>query len=63
MPESKNKPGADKRLTDASVCPTKYESHSLGGEPRADGRTRTGDLLITNELLYQLSYIGVGAAA
>jgi hypothetical protein len=24
----------------------------------ANGRTRTGDLLITNELLYQLSYIG-----
>ena len=22
----------------------------------ADGRTRTGDLLITNQLLYQLSY-------
>ena len=25
----------------------------------ADGQTRTGDLLITNQLLYQLSYIGV----
>ncbi len=24
----------------------------------ADGRTRTGDLLITNQLLYQLSYVG-----
>ena len=24
----------------------------------ADDRTRTGDLLITNQLLYQLSYIG-----
>ena len=24
----------------------------------ADDRTRTGDLLITNELLYQLSYVG-----
>ena len=24
----------------------------------ADGRIRTGDLLITNQLLYQLSYIG-----
>jgi hypothetical protein len=25
----------------------------------ADGRIRTGDLLITNQLLYQLSYISV----
>ena len=25
----------------------------------ADGRNRTGDLRITNALLYQLSYIGV----
>ena len=25
----------------------------------ADGRTRTGDLLITNQLLYQLSYVGI----
>jgi hypothetical protein len=24
----------------------------------ADGRNRTGDLLITNQLLYRLSYIG-----
>ena len=27
---------------------------------RANGRTRTGDLLITSELLYQLSYVGSG---
>jgi hypothetical protein len=26
---------------------------------RADGRTRTADLLITNQQLYQLSYIGI----
>ena len=26
---------------------------------RADGRTRTADRLITNQLLYQLSYIGL----
>jgi hypothetical protein len=25
----------------------------------ADGRSRTGDLLITNQLLYQLSYVGL----
>jgi ABC-type transport system involved in Fe-S cluster assembly fused permease/ATPase subunit len=24
----------------------------------ADGQIRTGDLLITNQLLYQLSYVG-----
>ena len=29
-----------------------------GRRSRADERTRTVDLLITNELLYQLSYIG-----
>ena len=29
------------------------------GVRRAESRTRTGDLLITNELLYQLSYFGV----
>ena len=28
----------------------------------ADGRIRTGDLLITNQLLYQLSYVGIGLA-
>ena len=28
-------------------------------ENGADGRNRTGDLRITNALLYQLSYIGV----
>ena len=27
---------------------------------RADTRTRTGDLRITNALLYQLSHVGVG---
>ena len=30
-------------------------------ETGADGRNRTGDLRITNALLYQLSYIGCGA--
>jgi hypothetical protein len=29
-------------------------------EPKADGRNRTDDLLITSQLLYQLSYIGRG---
>ena len=28
--------------------------------PEADGRTRTADLLITNQLLYQLSYVSAG---
>jgi hypothetical protein len=30
-----------------------------GDESGAEGRTRTGDLLITNQLLYQLSYFGL----
>ena len=29
----------------------------------ADDRIRTGDLLITNQLLYQLSYVGLRRAA
>ena len=29
-----------------------------GGAAKATGRTRTGDLIITNDLLYQLSYGG-----
>ena len=32
-----------------------FRSKSKAG---ADGRTRTADLLITNQLLYQLSYVG-----
>ena len=30
----------------------------VSGWRKADGRTRTDDLLITNQLLYQLSYAG-----
>lgn len=33
--------------------------HSLTDTKQADGRIRTGDLIITNDLLYQLSYVGV----
>ena len=32
------------------------------GKTGADGRTRTADLLITNQLLYQLSYVGSAPA-
>ncbi len=32
----------------------------LKGLAGADERTRTADLLITSELLYQLSYVGSG---
>jgi hypothetical protein len=31
----------------------------IGTKKRADERTRTADLLITSELLYQLSYVGL----
>ena len=34
--------------------------HLLATQPGADGRIRTGDLLITNQLLYQLSYTSAG---
>src|SRR5580704_15345691 len=33
-------------------------SESFDFEGRADNRVRTDDLLITNQLLYQLSYVG-----
>ena len=36
--------------------------HRIGQVPEiigADERTRTADLLITNQLLYQLSYVGL----
>ena len=32
--------------------------HAVSWRIGADGRIRTGDLLITNQLLYQLSYVG-----
>ena len=31
---------------------------SAGAGPRAHDRDRTGDLLLTKEVLYQLSYVG-----
>ncbi len=45
------------RLMRVSCAPLERfdQAASTGG---ADGQTRTGDLLITNQLLYQLSYIG-----
>ena len=35
-----------------------YQALRSGNFYGADGRDRTCDLLVTNELLYQLSYIG-----
>ena len=37
--------------------------HLLATQPGADGRIRTGDLLITNQLLYQLSYTSVALSS
>jgi hypothetical protein len=34
-------------------------SLQISTKQRADERTRTADLLITSELLYQLSYVGL----
>ena len=52
-------PAACFRVASGAVHPI------LRGSPSArfcgaDARTRTADLLITNQLLYQLSYVGVG---
>ena len=38
--------------------PCKYECNHSISFSRAESGTRTRDLLITNELLYQLSYFG-----
>ena len=35
----------------------------MNGITGADERSRTVDLLITNQLLYQLSYVGIASAA
>ena len=40
-------------------CPT--VSRLNGASERADARTRTGDPFITSEVLYQLSYVGLGS--
>ena len=46
----------DEALTDGKKeSPKNGSSWGFG----ADGRTRTGDLLITNQLLYQLSHTSV----
>ena len=44
----------DRRLALATVIRLTYAE-----KRRADERTRTADLLITSELLYQLSYVGL----
>ncbi len=41
------------------VLKTVLFSKDLQVKKRADERTRTADLLITSELLYQLSYVGL----
>src|SRR5215212_2194131 len=49
-------------LDDDAFRPDDAEPQRLavdGAVAGADDRTRTGDLLITNQLLYQLSYIGL----
>jgi hypothetical protein len=49
------------RFTVCSLWPLGYLSWgllSLSFVLGADGQTRTGNLLITNQVLYQLSYIG-----
>ena len=48
----------------AGIAPSICEIRSLifmflRNKNGADGRDRTCDLLVTNELLYQLSYIGI----
>ena len=40
---------------------SEYSAYLYGIE-RADERTRTADLLITSELLYLLSYVGLFSA-
>src|SRR3954468_8457824 len=46
----------------SSSSTTRMEAGMLAGAFGAGGPTRTGDLLITNQLLYQLSYTSAGRA-
>jgi hypothetical protein len=45
------------KTTDLQSVP--FGHSGISPPPRADGGTRTPDQLITNQLLYQLSYIGI----
>jgi hypothetical protein len=49
------------QTAEAESMPLTIRRLKQRGSHGADGRTRTGDLLITNQLLYQLSYVGAGA--
>ena len=60
--------GLGTRVADHAGSSTRLENNLARSESGpsacisgADERSRTLDLLITNELLYQLSYIGIGA--
>ena len=45
-----------------SVAVLKNTSPRMLGFRKADARTRTADPFITSEVLYQLSYVGLGEA-
>ena len=48
--------------TFASADPAGRNNRLCAAISRADAGTRTPDPFITNEVLYQLSYVGAGAA-
>ena len=58
-------PATGKRAAPIPPPKEKEASRSLEASFRvgADDRNRTGDLLVTSELLYQLSYIGVASVS
>jgi hypothetical protein len=50
---------ANRRTNSAEFEPNLRNPTYLSRIERADERTRTADLLITSELLYLLSYVGL----
>ena len=53
--------GLEPPRCEAQVPKTCVSTNSTTWATGAGTRTRTADLLITNQLLYQLSYAGLGA--
>jgi hypothetical protein len=53
--ESGTRSGTGESIADAAQPEGAARTRVRGGKPRATRRSRTGDLLITNQLLYRLS--------
>jgi hypothetical protein len=55
------RPLVDPSASESAIRPQRRNKKSLQIE-RADARIRTADPIITSDVLYQLSYVGLGSA-